>query len=189
MSHNAPTLDTRSERTRAALLRAFVTLIFRDGYDRISVGGIVEEAGLARSTFYEHFGSKEDILQASMAQFFEVMAECVSADRQPEALAFVLQHFWENRRLADAVFEGHARSILIRSLIDMIELRLRQAGSEAKPLLPYRLTAIHIAEAQLALIVGWLKGRAFSRPEDMAAALYRSSRASAVALLASVSSL
>lgn len=184
MTHGAPMLDTRSERTRAALLRGFVTLIFRDGYDAISVAAIVTEAGMARSTFYEHFGGKEDILQASMTQFFSVMSDCAVVDEQPETLVPVLEHFWDNRRMADAVFSGHARSILVRSLVDMIEQRLRGTAGVVKPLVPYRLAASQLAEAQLALVDSWLRGRAFSRPENIAAALYRSSRASASALIA-----
>jgi len=97
-----PTLDSRAERTRAGLLRAFVELIFRDGFENISVHAIVAAAGTARSTFYEHFSSKEDILGASMAHFFNVMADCVTSDVEPAELRWVLEHFWDNRRLVDA---------------------------------------------------------------------------------------
>lgn len=184
MTRLAPLLDTRSDRTRVALLKAFVRLIFRDGFDGMPVAAIATEAGVARSTFYEHFSGKEDILQASMAQFFDVMSACVSTEEQPPELTWVLSHFWENRRMADAVFSGHPRKILIRSLTDLIERRLRTSETSTKPLLPHRLAAIHVAEAQLALIDSWLRGRAFATPEDMAIAIHRSSRASAVALLA-----
>ena len=165
-----------------ALVGAFVTLIFREGFEAVSVGDIVAEAGLARSTFYEHFSGREDILQASMAMFFTIMADCVACDDQPADLVKVLDHFWGNRRLADAVFSGRPRVILVRSLSDMIERRLREAGM-GTPALPYSLAAIQLAESQVVLVENWLRGRAFCRPEDMAAALHRSSRASAASLL------
>ena len=174
-------LDARAERSRAALLRAFVELIFRDGFEAISVQGIASAAGTARSTFYEHFSSKEDILRASMSGFFEVMADCVSNDEQPAELQQVLSHFWENRRLTDAVFSGTPRQILARSLSALIEARLAQ-GEAARSLLPRPLAAIQLAEAQLALVESWLRGRAFCRPEAMATALYGTSRASVRAL-------
>lgn len=175
------TIETRSERTRAAILRAFVDLLFRGGFENISVQAIVAEAGTARSTFYEHFSSKEDVLRASMAQFFVVFALCISSDDQPADLTNVLAHFWENRRLTDAIFSGAPRKIVALSLSEMVEARLREASNEGL-ILPHRLAAIHIAEAQLALIENWLRGRAFAQTADVATALHQTSRASAAAM-------
>ena len=171
-------VESRSERSRSAILRAFVDHIFRDGFENISVQAVVAGAGIARSTFYEHFSCKEDVLRASMAQFFEVLAECVSSEDQPAELTRVLGHFWENRRLTDAIFAGTARQILALSLSEIIESRVR----DRRLLLPHRLAAIHLAEAQLALVESWLRGRAFARVEEMATAVHRSARASANAL-------
>jgi AcrR family transcriptional regulator len=50
----------RYRRQRRDLLRAAVRLASRNGYERTRVADIVAEAGLSKSTFYEHFGSKED---------------------------------------------------------------------------------------------------------------------------------
>ncbi|HEV2596545.1 MAG TPA: helix-turn-helix domain-containing protein [Sphingomicrobium sp.] len=174
-------VDGRSERSRAAILGAFVELIFRSGFENVSVQAIVAGAGIARSTFYEHFSNKEDVLRASMAQFFEVLAQCVSRESEPPELAGVLNHFWGNRRLVDAIFAGTPRKILALSLSEMIETCLRNRGD--KVLIPSRLAAIHLAEAQLALVESWLRGRAFASAEDMAAALHRSSKASAESLI------
>ena len=174
-------IESRGERSRAAILAAFIELLFRDGFENVSVQGIVAGAGVARSTFYEHFSSKEDVLRASMAQFFEVLARCLASDDPVPELAGVLSHFWGNRRLVDAIFGGTPRRILALSLSEMIEARLRERGD--KLLLPPRLAAIHLAEAQLALVESWLRGRAFAGVEDMAAALCQSSRASAKALI------
>jgi AcrR family transcriptional regulator len=174
-----PSIESRSERCRAAILRSFVELIFRDGFENISVQAIVARAGTARSTFYEHFSGKEDVLRASMTQFFEVLALSVTSEDQPPELPQVLAHFWENRRLTDAIFAGAPRRILGLSLSEMIEARLR----DRKLLLPHRLVAIQLAEAQLALVENWLRGRAFARVDEMATALHQSSLASANALI------
>ena len=176
-----PVVERRSERTRAAILRAFVDLLFRGGFESISVQRIVAEAGIARSTFYEHFSSKEDVLRASMAQFLTVFARCVFDPGQPPELSKVLAHFWENRRLTDAIFSGAPRKIIALSLSELVEARLHEHRSEGL-LLPYRLAAIHISEAQLALIESWLRGRAFAHVDDLAHALFMSTRASAAAM-------
>ena len=174
-------MERRADRTRAAILQAFANLLFRVGFENVSVQGIVAEADIARSTFYEHFSSKEDVLRASMAQFLTVLAPCVSSDDQPSGLTNVLDHFWDNRRLTDAIFSGAARQVIALSLSELIEIQLRKSA-DGELLLPNRLAAIHIAEAQLALIESWLRGRAFARVDDVAAALHRTSRASATAI-------
>jgi AcrR family transcriptional regulator len=174
-------LDTRAERSRSALLTAFVQLIFRDGFESLTVQAIVSEAGISRSTFYEHFSCKDDILRASMGHLFAVVADCIIEERPPLALTKVMAHFWENRRLADRTFSGSARVILARSLSEMIEARLHTSNGGRPLLLPYRLAAIQIAEAQFALIENWLRGRAFADAETVATALHHSSRVLALA--------
>lgn len=174
-------IQTRSERSRNAILRSFAELLFRQGYDDVSVRDIVAGAAVARSTFYEHFSSKEDVLCTSMGRFFEVLARCVSEEDQPTGLINVLAHFWANRRLTDAIFSGTPRKIIALSLSEMVEARLRERSSD-KLLLPHRLASIQIGEAQLALVEGWLRGRAPAPVNDVAAALHGSSRALAAAI-------
>lgn len=179
-----PTIQTRGDRSRAAILGAFAELIFRDGFEGVSVQGIVAGAGIARSTFYEHFSSKDDVLRASMGQFLQVLAGCVSSDAQAPELLGVLSHFWGNRRLVDAIFVGTPRRILALSLSEMIEAGIRDLGMRL--VLPLRLASIHLAEGQLALVESWLRGRAMASVDDVATALYQSSRASTKALIRSV---
>jgi len=50
----------RYRRQRRDLLRAAAALAAREGYEKTRVADIVAEAGLSKSTFYEHFASKED---------------------------------------------------------------------------------------------------------------------------------
>ena len=175
-------LTRRSEQTRAELMSAFTRLVFAKGFENVSAREVAASAKVARSTFYEHFSGTEDVLRACMTRFFAVVADCVSAKDQPPDLTRVLDHLWSNRRLTDGIFSGHARSILARNQADLVELRLRALSGDLA--LPSRLAAIQIAEAQLALIEGWMRGRAFCPPDQLAAGLHRSSRASALALLA-----
>lgn len=162
---------------------AFSRLVFADGFENVSVTRIVAAANVARSTFYEHFSGKEDVLRASMAQFLTVFAKCVVSDAEPAELRRVLDHMWGNRRLTDAVFSGAPRTILARALGEMIEANLRDINQFEPLALSYRLAAIHLSEAQLALVENWLRGRAFCETAELARALHKSSRASAAALL------
>ena len=161
-------------------MSAFTRLVFTKGFENISVSEVVAAAEIARSTFYEHFADKEDVLRACMSRFFSVMADCVCQKAEPQELVAVLDHLWENRRLTDGIFSGHARLILARNQADLVEARLRVMDMTIR--LPLRLAAIQVAEAQLALIESWMRGRAYCSSAVLASALHRLSRASALAL-------
>ena len=181
---NCPiSLERRRDATRVEIKSAFTRLVFAGGFETVTVLKIVGEAGCARSTFYEHFASKDDVLRACMLQFFAAVADCVLGADEPEPLRKVLKHLWENRRLADAIFTGQARIVLARQQADLVEARLRDLADGRDLALPSRLAAIEIAEAQLALIESWLRGRAFASVDQVASGLHRTSRASALALL------
>lgn len=177
-------LPKRSEKTRGQIMSAFTQLVFANGFENVSVRAVVAAARIARSTFYEHFSGKDDVLRACMARFFAVIAESVANDAEPRELRRVLDHLWENRRLTDAIFSGAPRVVLARALGDMIEVHLRDMNRGEPLALSYRLAAIHLAEAQLALVENWMRGRAFCETEALAQALHKSSRASAATLLA-----
>lgn len=168
-------LSRRSDQTRAGLMSAFTQLVFAKGFENVSVREVVTIAGVARSTFYEHFSDREDVLRSCMTRFFAVIADCACDDRQPVHLVDVLDHFWANRRLADGIFSGHARAVLARNQADLVERRLLAIGPRFA--FPSRLAAIEIAEAQLALIESWIRGRVFCTPGSLANGLHRSSRA------------
>jgi AcrR family transcriptional regulator len=178
-----PPPSRRSDVTHEEIKAAFTRLVFAGGFENVTVHKVVREAGCARSTFYEHFESKDDVLRASMLQFFAVIADCIVTANEPESLRKVLGHLWENRRLADAIFSGQARIVLARQQADLIEARLRALADGRDLALPSRLAAIQIAEAQLALVESWLRGRAFAGGDQIAAGLHRTTRASALALL------
>lgn len=179
--------DRRVERTRQAVLVAFRELMLQRGYDRVGVGEIITRANVGRSTFYEHFENKDDLLRQSLTPLLEVLATTVGAAQPPEALARVVGHFWENRRLTRALLHGSARALMARYATELVEehvARLARNARAARPLVPPRLIAAQIAEGQLALIAAWLAEKMPCSADVLARALHRSTTASAAALLA-----
>jgi AcrR family transcriptional regulator len=102
----------RFRRQRRDLLRSAAKIASGAGYEGTRVADIVAEAGLSKSTFYEHFGSKEDCFvelhrraSANMLRAAVTTAEA-NLDAGPEAcLAAVIRSFVgypdRDRRLAD----------------------------------------------------------------------------------------
>lgn len=55
-------MDKRQEKTVSAIKRAFYTLIKENSYAQITVKDIAVTAKVGRSTFYEHFQTKQELL-------------------------------------------------------------------------------------------------------------------------------
>lgn len=132
-----------------ALLDAFRDLLFERGYRRITVRDLIARAGVARSTFYEYFDDKSDVLRQSIGPLFAVLAQCFDCERCPERLAFIMRHFWENRRMLALMLADPVRPLLLRFLADEIRSARREGRADD-------LTVSFFAGAQLAFLQAWL---------------------------------
>jgi AcrR family transcriptional regulator len=144
--------DRRTERTRRAIVSAFVGLVLERRYDAIRVGDIVEKADVGRSTFYEHFRSKGDLLRQSMEGLLAIIADAVLPASDDARMGFAVGHFWQNRRLARAVMAPPLGASVRRQLESLIEERLEGERDLA------HARAVQIAGAQLALLEAWVRG-------------------------------
>ena len=69
MSGGAPTrTDRRRARTRQALIEAARDLIAENGVGGLRVGEITERADVALGSFYNHFDSKDEVVEAIVAE-------------------------------------------------------------------------------------------------------------------------
>jgi len=168
--------DRRVQRSRKALTDACMALVIERPYDEITVADIAEKAGVGRSTFYEHYPNKDELLRASLIGAFTALADMTTAAHDPERLTGWMEGFWKNRRVGRAMLGGQARTYLVRNLAALIDLRLGK-GLAA----PAKLVAYQMAEAHLGLIHAWQSGLAAYSPEAMAQHLHRTAVAMAQA--------
>jgi len=177
--------DRRTERTRTALMAAFVEMLLSEGYEAVTVERIAESANVGRSTFYLHYTGKEDMLRQSMTRPSSHLAIIVGGDMAPEALVPILDHFREQRKLNRVFFAWPVRSIWVKCLAGLIEPRLTILArhARARPILSLPQIAFAVAEAQIALVANWLMGKTAVKPEAVADALLASTHATVRALL------
>lgn len=177
--------DRRTERTRGALMKAFIDLVLTEGYDAVTVERVAECANVGRSTFYMHYAGKEDILKQSMTRPSSTLAMIVGHDIAPEMVTQLLVHFHEQRKRNRVFFIAPVHAIWVKCLAELIEPRLAKVARLARtqPVLPLPLIALQLAESQIGLITHWLLGKSAARAEAMAEALISSTRASLAALL------
>ena len=100
----------RRDAIRDQLLDAAIRLFNRHGYHATGVDRLIEETGIAKTTLYRHFGSKEDLIVAALAKVDEqardelrAFVEAASDDPRERILAtFGQLDLW----MRDCEFKG-----------------------------------------------------------------------------------
>lgn len=155
-------MDRRQERTRQALRQAFIALVAERRYEDIAVTDIVERANVGKSTFYEHFQSKDALLSALMDRMLRDLADAARGQCDPSTLHFLMDHFWANRRLGRVTFGKSLAPTIRRRLAAMID-----GGVDGTP----SPKSVMIASGQVGLLHSWLSGECTATPEEMAETL------------------
>lgn len=179
--------DRRVRRTRESVIDAFARLTRERDYGAFTVGEMLERANVGRSTFYAHYRGKDDVLLQAFGMFHEWIADDVleALDERGDSsrLAWILEHFAENRLLfrrlsTGPAMEAYARST--RAFGRRIEERLSRwcEARALRPAIPLGTVAAGLASALMATIAEWLDERTPSAPAEAQA---RALRAMAVA--------
>lgn len=174
--------DRRQDRTRTAIRQAFLALMFDTNYADITVAAVAARANVGRSTLYEHFRTKTDLLRDALIMPMSALAAVVAAPDVPPMLIGWLQHFRERQALGRVLFYLPARDVMLSVLADLIEARLETTATPT--VLPRKLLAAQIAAAQFAVLTPWILGQVAVPYDAMARGLYRSSNALAQAGMA-----
>lgn len=88
-AHQEPSRqERRRARTRQSLIDAARALLSKQGVDRLTIKELAERADLGAGTFYLHFSSKEDLIEAVVADSMRAVAAAAvaeTADGDPAA--------------------------------------------------------------------------------------------------------
>lgn len=143
--------DPRAERTRAAILGAFTRLLFSRRYDAIRAADLIAAAGVGRSTFYEHFRGKDEVLLAATGPILQTLAAAALDRASTAQVRAMLDHVWQQRSFARRVLDGRTGRKLEDRLAAMIADRL-------EPGAPAALRSAAVAAAQWTMLRLWLAG-------------------------------
>jgi AcrR family transcriptional regulator len=148
MDHQA---DPRATRTRDAILGAFSTLALNRRYDAIRTADLIAAAGVGRSTFYEHFRGKDEVLVAAIEPILHTLASAALGRASNAQVRAMLDHVWEQRAVARMLLEGRTGAKLQRRLAALIMARLEARGEVV-------IATRGVAAAQLTMLHLWLSG-------------------------------
>lgn len=191
--------DQRVVRTRGALVDSFNELVLGSTFERVNVAEVAADAGVGRSTFYEHFRNKDELLLQASAGVMGVLADSVLEDSERKRFAAagsgsdvhwrsieqVLEHVRENRTFARSLLSGDSLPAITRQLTDMIETRLLAmcAARGTTLAMPSRMAAGLLAGALFGALGVWLDEVGPADAAAVAAGIRTSARAGAQALM------
>ena len=91
----------------------------------------------------------------------------------------MVEHIWENRRLAQVLFKDETHAIILRRFAAEFEASMQRnpCSSGFTPLLAPNLIALQLAASHLAVLSAWVSGRSGHSAHEIAVALHASGRA------------
>jgi AcrR family transcriptional regulator len=167
-----PRKDARTRRTHERLGHALLQLICEKPIDQVTVQEVLDHAAVGRSTFYQHFSDKEDLLLTQLEGFLEIMCNMLNARGEVSdrvaPVTEMFEHVAEQKRLYRAMadsgclhdFYNLAEDYFARS----IEQRLRASKRTGK-MTPAELRARSVAlSGSLWSLFRWWMDRGAKEP-------------------------
>ncbi|MCP9221695.1 TetR/AcrR family transcriptional regulator [Erythrobacter sp. LQ02-29] len=154
------------------MVDALAALLAERRYEAIRVADIIARAGVGKSTFYEHFRGKDDVLLAAMQPILLALTTAASGRAAHSYIRPMVAHLWERRSIVRPILESTAALPLERRLAEAMATHGgRPAGGDQTP-----IQCVGMAAAQLAMLRHWLSGRAVATTEEMTGRLIACSR-------------
>jgi AcrR family transcriptional regulator len=85
MTQPLPLVERKRRQARQRIIQAARELFLERGFDDVSVGDIAERAEVGRSTFFRHFGDKQEVVFGREQDLLDTLASAGQADGIPAA--------------------------------------------------------------------------------------------------------
>ncbi len=163
--------DRRVQRTRLALRGALIALLQSRSWEEIRVQDVCDKANVGRSTFYNHFPDKEDLLVGGFEDLRRAVRQ--EARRNPgRTLHFahgLIEHAGENERLFRALVGQRSGQVVLQRFRDLVvdlvrdDLRLRTSATGAE----LEVVVHYLGGAFLELLRWWLENQCPLEPTEL----------------------
>jgi AcrR family transcriptional regulator len=168
--------DARSRRTHQRLGMALLELICQKPIDEVTVQEVLDQASVGRSTFYQHFRDKNDLLLSQLEVFLEIMSTMLCVRREASRRIVPITEMFEHIGGQNRLYHALADSGSLPDFYDLaqdyftrgIENRLRELKETAKlPATQLRTCAVIWAGGLLSLLRWWIARGGKDSPAEM----------------------
>lgn len=178
-------MDRRQMRTREAVFQAVTELLTKRPYERITVQEIIDAANIGRSTFYAHFETKEQLLEALCEELFGhifegVQTSCpipgfhVHADDYRDFVTHILYHLLARREAFTRLFRSESSAIFLRYFKEHLQRQLARqwlttAANEPGGDVPSDFLLNHFTCTFVETVYWWIRQDMKQSPEEITA--------------------
>ncbi|MCO5990096.1 TetR/AcrR family transcriptional regulator [Actinoallomurus spadix] len=166
--------DRRVRRTQQALQRALLQLMAEKGYESVTIQDIIDSADVGRSTFYNHYSNKDELLKDGFADLRSLIGQpapnaTAAANRDPLRFSLpFLRHIHEQRNLARAIFTQSGLRSVLRHIEELLADVVRDELPSTTPGgVPREAVVRFIVSSHLACLEWWLAESPQSTPEEI----------------------
>lgn len=175
-------MDRRQRKTRIAIFSAFSILLSKKSYNKITVQEIIDMADVGRTTFYDHFETKDELLEELCKELFghiiDTALDCThtyglySNNNAPESVfCHLLQHLQENDNNILGLLSCQSSEIFIRyfknSLNNLIKIQFLNQERINNLDIPQDFLINYISSSFVEMVFWWKKRGMRETPEEL----------------------
>lgn len=176
-------MDRRQEKTRTAIFQAFEHLLEYKNYNKITVREIIDTANVGRTTFYDHFETKDALLYELCTNLFEhVFSDRPGVENTHDfslsegdartIVSHILYHLKENEKHISRLFIGESSEIFLRYFKQYLDEMAMKYLLDEMPCshskVPEEFLKNHISGSFMNLIQWWIKNGMKEEPKELA---------------------
>ena len=115
-------MNKKLSKTNEKIYKAFEKVLYTKNYNEIRIQDILDQSGIARSTFYAHYRTKEDLLRSICITIFEhVFSHTLEEEKSHDFskssifeykhfITHIFYHLHDEKQLILAIFLSKART-------------------------------------------------------------------------------
>ncbi len=170
-------MDRRQKKTRQAVFDSFTHLLEKKNYSNITVQEIIDEADIGRSTFYSHFETKDELLNALCKEIFDhVFSENLTKENTHDfsskegevlsELTHILYHLRDNGKYIHRILSSESGDIFMRYFKKYLEKVFEPEHDKCETQIPKEYILHHLV-CSFAETVRWWMNHSDYTPEDI----------------------
>ena len=170
--------DLRIVKTKASLYRALIDIMKRKPFEDIRVSEICKKSLINRSTFYDHFNDKNELLFAMIQDMKNELKENLVVEEKQETikeasmqiLKALLNHIDKNKKIYSSVVKINENSIakdmMVNTLLEMVTKEIDKNFNN-NTTIPTKTMVLFYASGVISIVTEALKDPNTFNPDEL----------------------
>ena len=165
-------MDRRQRKTRDAIFKAFISLLSKKSYAKITVGEIIALADVGRATVYAHFETKDFLLKALCAELFEHLFgvnNAFACEEKDDVFLHLFKHIKKNDNNLAKLLSSKNNELFLEyfknGVRTLVANRISDFSKKKPDILPEDFWINHITAVFIETLRWWLENKMKQPPE------------------------